>query len=205
MTTNTPLKNLFGTVPTAQAIASPSSASTSGASSPDRSSTSPVFATSSNSLGTTTTPQPAPTHQLGLAITKPEFGVTAKAPSFTLWSPLQLSLFDVPRQNDPLTHAKMYAMAHLYGIPALKELAKEKFKEATVYHYRTKEFVQSIHVVYTTDISAGTGLRDIVKKTILAHLDVLRIPEVEAALRELPGLSFEVLRESLGTSYNASG
>lgn len=97
----------------------------------------------------------------------------------------------------PLTeHAKVYALAEKYHIAGLKSLARTYFQAATSTDWNTADFAAAIHVVYTTTIAEDTGLREIVISALQQHTSLVDKPEVEATLRELNGLSFDLLKRT---------
>lgn len=102
-----------------------------------------------------------------------------------------------------IDHVKVYALAEKYNIAALKSLARNKFQSAVSTHWDTADFAAAIHVVYTTTIAEDTGLREIVISTLQRHAALIKKPEVEATLRELNGLSFDLLKRTwLDAQYN---
>jgi hypothetical protein len=98
-----------------------------------------------------------------------------------------------PARN-PLVHARMYAIADFYEIPGLKSLAQKKFQQAASRHWNNIEFGEAIHVAYTSTVSEDKGLRQICKDVLLSHMTLLNKPEIEAILREVPDLAFDMLK-----------
>lgn len=100
-------------------------------------------------------------------------------------------------QMSPLTeHAKVYALAEKYHIAGLKSLAQTYFEAATFTDWDTADFAAAIHVVYTSTIVEDTGLRGIVISALQKHTSLVHKPEVEATLREINGLSFDLLKRT---------
>jgi len=99
-----------------------------------------------------------------------------------------------PGQN-PIDHARMYAIAGFYEIPGLKTLAKEKFKEVATQHRGRKEFAEAIRMVFTTTAAEDKGLRDVVKEILLGNMSLLHNVDVEKVMREIPDLAFDMLKE----------
>ncbi|KAF2417106.1 hypothetical protein EJ08DRAFT_703502 [Tothia fuscella] len=95
---------------------------------------------------------------------------------------------------NPVLHANMYALADFYGIQGLKELAKEKYRTAMVISWKTKEAVKSMELAWNSTPSDDRGLRDIVVRTVVSQIEMVGMPDVETLLRELPDLSFEILK-----------
>ncbi|KAF2434607.1 hypothetical protein EJ08DRAFT_676060 [Tothia fuscella] len=98
-----------------------------------------------------------------------------------------------PARN-PLVHSRMYAIADFYEIPGLKQLAQKKFQQAASRHWNSPEFVEAIHVAYTSTVSNDKGLRQICKDVLLQHMMLLNKPEIEGILREVPDLAFDMLK-----------
>ncbi|KAJ9666177.1 hypothetical protein H2201_003611 [Coniosporium apollinis] len=93
------------------------------------------------------------------------------------------------------THAQVYAMADKYNISGLRALAVEKYEKAASKYWDTEGFPQSIHIVYSSTPDQDRDLRDIVVKTISDHMSLLGTSEMEATMRELNGLAFDVLQD----------
>jgi hypothetical protein len=103
-------------------------------------------------------------------------------------------------RTNPLIHARMYALADFYGVFTLKELAIKKFRGVVQAHWNSKEFAQAVQVVYTTTVAKDSGLRQVVKDVLMNHNELLKKPEIQAVLREVSGLAFEILMEKQKTS-----
>lgn len=96
--------------------------------------------------------------------------------------------------SNPLTHARMYAIADFYETSGLKQLSENKFRQAVSRHWNSPEFAQAIHVVYTTTLAEDRSLRQIVKDALLGHMSLMYKPEIESIMREVPDLSFDMLK-----------
>lgn len=92
-------------------------------------------------------------------------------------------------------HAKMYAIAEKYNIIGLKQLAKERFEPECEYFWNHSEFPIAANIVYDSTPENDKGLRDIVVKTIVSHMELLQKPEIEAVMTDYSGLLFGVLKE----------
>lgn len=92
------------------------------------------------------------------------------------------------------THAQVYAIADKYNISGLRALAVEKYERAASKYWDTEGFPPSIHIVYSSTPDEDRDLRDIVVKTVSDHMGLLGTPEMEATMRELNGLAFDVLK-----------
>jgi hypothetical protein len=96
--------------------------------------------------------------------------------------------------NNPLIHARMYAMADFFEVPGLKKLATTKFQTAVERYWNSVEFGQAVHVVYTSTLAEDRGLRQIVKDILMRHMALLNKPEIESIMREVPDLAFDMLK-----------
>jgi hypothetical protein len=65
----------------------------------------------------------------------------------------------------------VYAIAERYGIPDLKALAKERFRECSQTNWACVEFPSIIRVVFESTPSSDSGLRDIVPQLVVEHAD----------------------------------
>ena len=88
----------------------------------------------------------------------------------------------------------MYSLAHKYGIQGLKLLAKDKFKAAASRGWDADGFPPAVQIVYNSTPEEDTGLREVVVKIISVHMELLNKPEVEAMMRKLNGLAFDLLK-----------
>ncbi|MCJ1310450.1 hypothetical protein MMC25_004114 [Agyrium rufum] len=91
-------------------------------------------------------------------------------------------------------HAHMYALGDRYGIAGLKAVAASHFEECLHEHWNSDSFSPAIHIVWQTTPESDRELRDQVVDTIRQHMRVLDRPDMEAPMRELKGLAYEVLR-----------
>ncbi|KAF2868100.1 hypothetical protein BDV95DRAFT_157794 [Massariosphaeria phaeospora] len=97
-----------------------------------------------------------------------------------------------------VTHAKVYAIAEKYGISGLKSLARKKFAHQLELHLDSAEFPEACQEAYETTIDTDRGLRDILIQTFRAHRDLTLRKDVELAVRDTPGLAFELFRMASG-------
>ncbi|KAF2732370.1 hypothetical protein EJ04DRAFT_337916 [Polyplosphaeria fusca] len=97
-----------------------------------------------------------------------------------------------------LIHAKVYAIADKYGIPGLKALARKKFAQQTELHWTSAEFADACQEAYETTVDSDRGLRDVVIQTFRANPSLSLRKDVELAVRETPGLAFELFRMASG-------
>jgi hypothetical protein len=97
-------------------------------------------------------------------------------------------------RTNPLTHARMYAVADFYGVLGLKKLANKKFRDAAREHWDSNDFAKAVEVVYTTTTSQDRGLRRVVKYVLVNHNELLDKPEIEKVVKEAPDLAYDILR-----------
>ncbi|CAA9957051.1 hypothetical protein P3342_000782 [Pyrenophora teres f. teres] len=97
-----------------------------------------------------------------------------------------------------VTHAKVYAIAEKYGIAGLKALARSKFADQIELHLNSAEFPEACQEAYESTFHTDRGLRDIIVQTFRANPSLSLRPDVEMAVRETPGLAFELFRMASG-------
>ncbi|KAF3031592.1 hypothetical protein E8E12_000805 [Didymella heteroderae] len=97
-----------------------------------------------------------------------------------------------------VTHAKVYAIAEKYGIAGLKSLARNKFSYQITMHLNSPEFANVCQEVYESTFHNDRGLRDVIIQTFRANPDLSMREDVEMAVRETPGLAFELFRMASG-------
>ena len=102
------------------------------------------------------------------------------------------------------THARMYSLADKYGIGGLKVLAQQKFEQAVRQQWDSEEFAPAVHVVYASTPDGDRSLRDVVMETIYSYKSLLQKLEVETAVRDIPGLAFDLLKYTWARSTGAS-
>ncbi|KAJ4984228.1 BTB/POZ domain-containing protein [Stagonosporopsis vannaccii] len=97
-----------------------------------------------------------------------------------------------------VTHAKVYAIAEKYGIAGLKSLARSKFSYQISMHLNSPEFADACQEAYESTFHTDRGLRDVIIQTFRANPDLSMREDVEMAVRETPGLAFELFRMASG-------
>jgi len=97
-----------------------------------------------------------------------------------------------------VTHAKVYAIAEKYGIPGLKSLARKKFAHQIELHIDSPELPEACQEAYETTVDTDRGLRDVVIQTFRSNPDLSLRQDMEMAIRETPGLAFELFRMACG-------
>ncbi|KAF2251310.1 hypothetical protein BU26DRAFT_280646 [Trematosphaeria pertusa] len=97
-----------------------------------------------------------------------------------------------------ITHAKVYAIAEKYGISGLKSLARKKFTHQIEAHINSDELPEACQEAYESTVDTDRGLRDVIIQTFRSHPDLSLRKDVELAVRETPGLAFELFRMASG-------
>jgi len=91
-----------------------------------------------------------------------------------------------------------------YGIQALKSLAKRKFAIQTAYHWESPEFPEAMREVYETTVDSDRGLRDVVISQFRAYPELAQRRDIEAVVKETPGLAWELFRVGWGLPMTIS-
>lgn len=92
-------------------------------------------------------------------------------------------------------HALVYALAVKYQVSGLKPLRTRKFKSAIDQCWNTCELAEATRIVYTSTPDEHTDIRDIVLAKIIQHSDKLaEKPDIEATVREIPGLAYALFK-----------
>ncbi|KAJ4351825.1 uncharacterized protein N0V89_007169 [Didymosphaeria variabile] len=97
-----------------------------------------------------------------------------------------------------VTHVKVYAIAEKYGIVGLKSLARKKFADQIQAHLSSEELPEACQEAYESTVDTDRGLRDIIIQTFRSNPDLSSRKDVEAVLRDTPGLAFELFRVASG-------
>jgi len=105
---------------------------------------------------------------------------------------------DVPEGNESQlpVHSKMYTIADKYDVPGLKQLAREKFSQATKRFWKADEFMVAAEHAYTTTMDEDEGLRAIVRDTLEKNKEMLGRPDVKTFLGKRPDLMYEILMKA---------
>ncbi|KAK1067296.1 hypothetical protein LTR12_014367 [Friedmanniomyces endolithicus] len=90
-------------------------------------------------------------------------------------------------------HAKVFAAAVKYQVPALQAMAASKFIAAVEVSWDNDIFAEAAHIVYTTTPEEVRALREEVAKTITEHGALLKKAAIEAVVRDIDGLAYELL------------
>ncbi|SMR50239.1 unnamed protein product [Zymoseptoria tritici ST99CH_3D1] len=100
----------------------------------------------------------------------------------------------VSRQSvDMLEHAKMFAIAVKYGVASLRGYAHGEFKRAVRLHFDGPELGNAIREVSTSTPEDAQELRDITRKELLHHRELLRKTCIRAAIESVEGLAYDLL------------
>lgn len=92
-----------------------------------------------------------------------------------------------------LTHSKMYEIGEKYDVPALKNLAREKFERACRKYWADAQFpIAALHSLSTTPDS-DNRLRDVLCTTITEHHELLKNGAIETLLIEYPRFTFALV------------
>ena len=91
-------------------------------------------------------------------------------------------------------HAKMYELGEKYFVEGLKQLAQDKFKLYSKFHWNTSHFAAAVEHVFSSTVESDTGLRSIVIKIISQRMNVLNMPEMAAMLYRFNDLAVGLLK-----------
>ena len=104
-----------------------------------------------------------------------------------------------PTDGNMVMHARVFAAAVKYQVPALKALSASKFAHAVEANASHDTFAEAVHITYTTTPEEVTELRDVIAKTLTERGELLNKPEVEVVVRSINGLAYELLKRSRAT------
>jgi hypothetical protein len=85
-----------------------------------------------------------------------------------------------------------------YGIAGLKTLARKKFAHQLDAHLASEELPEACQEAYESTVDSDRGLRDVIIQTFRSHPELSLRKDVEMAVRETPGLAFELFRMASG-------
>ncbi|KAK0922068.1 hypothetical protein LTR91_005561 [Friedmanniomyces endolithicus] len=109
----------------------------------------------------------------------------------------------IKRDGTMAMHAKVFAAAVKYQIPALQAIAASKFTAAIRTNWDHDDFAEAAHTVYTTTPDEVRGLRDEVANTLAQHGGLLDKAEVEAVVCAIDGLAYQLLKRKVqGSTIN---
>jgi hypothetical protein len=87
---------------------------------------------------------------------------------------------------------------HRYGIAGLKTLARQKFVQELDLHLDSPDFPEACQEAYESTFHTDRGLRDVIIQAFRANPSLSLRKDVESAVRETPGLAFELFRMASG-------
>ncbi|KAI4088817.1 MAG: hypothetical protein LQ344_005794 [Seirophora lacunosa] len=105
----------------------------------------------------------------------------------------------IPNASFIMNNAAVYALAEKYDIPALKNLAKEKFEaRCRGFRWADANLVVALEMVYSSTPETDRGLRDIMARVCLQHIDessgkVLDAPQLQELMIKEGALGVDVL------------
>ncbi|CBY02090.1 hypothetical protein IAQ61_006678 [Plenodomus lingam] len=97
-----------------------------------------------------------------------------------------------------ITHAKVYAIAEKYGITGLKALSRQKFADQIDLHMSSPDFAEACQEAYESTYHTDRGLRDVIIQAFRSNPDLSLRPDVGMAVRETPGLAWELYQMASG-------
>lgn len=92
-----------------------------------------------------------------------------------------------------VAHAKVYILAEKYLISGLKALALQKFTTSVCDRFDADDFLHAIQEVYTSTLENDKGLRDVIASTLYQHRYLLDQKEVQAILKDLGAVTFDLV------------
>lgn len=102
---------------------------------------------------------------------------------------------DQGRISPMLFNVNVYQIGDKYGVPRLKEQAKEKFAVAINACWQMADFPVAIASAYSTTTSADRGLRDLVVSTCLEHLnELLEMDGFKQVPSETSGVAADIVQ-----------
>jgi hypothetical protein len=87
---------------------------------------------------------------------------------------------------------------HRYGIAGLKALARSKFAQQIDLYLDSPDFPEACQEAYESTFHTDRGLRDVIIQAFRANPSLSLRHDVEMAVRETPGLAFELFRMASG-------
>lgn len=87
---------------------------------------------------------------------------------------------------------------HRYGIVGLKALSRSKFIDEMDVHLGGPDLPMACQEAYESTYHTDRGLRDVIIQAFRANPDLSRRPEVGMAVRETPGLAWELYQMASG-------
>jgi hypothetical protein len=107
-------------------------------------------------------------------------------------SPLPLDQNSID-DSYPIFHVRVYALAEFYNVPALKELALEKFNRVIQGNSHPDRFLDGVEEAYKSTIQEDRGLGDAIVNFFYAHQDLMNRERVQEILQKTNSLTYELL------------
>lgn len=93
----------------------------------------------------------------------------------------------------PILHARVYALAEVYDIPGLKELALKKFNEVINQNEHLDRLLDSIKEAYTSTVPEDRGMRDDIVKFLYTNAKLLDEESVKNVLQDITALPYDLV------------
>lgn len=87
----------------------------------------------------------------------------------------------------------MYALAEFYNVPALKELALEKFNRVIQDNSEPDRFLDGVEEAYESPIQEDRGLCDIIVNFFYKHSDLLNEERMQDITQDTNSLAYDLL------------
>ncbi|CAG7558095.1 unnamed protein product [Fusarium equiseti] len=124
---------------------------------------------------------------------RPEGASTGKEESESSISSLEENDID---DSHPILHVKVYALAELYDVRGLKQLALDKFRGIIHHNSRPDRFLDGVEEAYASTISEDRGLRDVIINFFQAHPELVKLERVQRILKETHSLTYDLFMHS---------
>jgi hypothetical protein len=93
----------------------------------------------------------------------------------------------------PIFHVRVYALAEFYDVPALKELALEKFNRVIQDNSQPDRFLDGVEEAYESTIQEDRRLRDAIVNFFYTHSDLVNEKRVQEILQKTNSLTYDLL------------
>lgn len=108
-----------------------------------------------------------------------------------------LAAEEPPSDNaNMVMHAKVFATAVKYQVPALASLAAKKFEQSAKLNYEHADFARAIKAVYTSTPEDEIELRTVVVGILGQHKELMKKPEIRSIVKSINGLAFDLLAKT---------
>jgi glycyl-tRNA synthetase beta subunit len=92
----------------------------------------------------------------------------------------------------PIFHVRVYALAEFYDVPALKELALEKFNRVIQDNSQPDRFLDGVEEAYESTIQEDRRLRDAIVNFFYTHSDMVNGERVQEILQKIHSLTYDL-------------